>query len=173
MPLKLQALAVALSIVIPTGFASLTMPVQAQQKTKFICSRSFVGEQNFWTTVSITGGVKRSLIIWDPTKFPGYPVQKRCQEVSPRFQQAYDNDTLKLLTNGQVNGRPVICAVEKYGDSCNVRNWLMTLHLSEDSFRLLNKLKAILDGRQQGPIKHSSGTTQAYYQIDIESLLRP
>ncbi len=44
----------------------------------------------------------RDLIEWKRTNFvkAGFPPQRRCQEVTPKLQIAYDNGTLKTLTWG-------------------------------------------------------------------------
>ncbi|MBD2292061.1 hypothetical protein H6G06_00840 [Anabaena sphaerica FACHB-251] len=44
----------------------------------------------------------RDLIVWKRTNFvkAGFPPQRRCQEVTPKLQTAYDNGTLKTLTWG-------------------------------------------------------------------------
>jgi hypothetical protein len=96
--------------------------------------------------------------------------QKRCESVSPRFQQAYNNGTLSFLTNSKINGQPVICTAREYGDSCHTV--LMTLRSQDDSFKILNDLKDILNGRSVGPLIHSSGAPKAYIQLDIEEFLR-
>jgi len=42
----------------------------------------------------------RDLIVWKRTDFvnKGFPPQRRCQEVTPQLQKAYNNGTLKTLT---------------------------------------------------------------------------
>jgi hypothetical protein len=142
--------------------------VSAKSKVKFICRMT---RENVWTTMAFYQNQERALIIWDSKLSPSYPPQKRCQDVTPRFQQAVENYFM-FFTNGILNKQPVICTVKKYGDKCDDNNLVMTLLLTEDSSNVLTELVQRLKGWQYGPIKHSGGSPQIYYQIDIESLLR-
>jgi len=53
----------------------------------------------------------------------GYSAKTRCEQVSPRFQEAYDKGTLNYMTNGTWKGqngkdKPVICAASVLGGDC-------------------------------------------------------
>ncbi|KOP24376.1 hypothetical protein AMR41_21560 [Hapalosiphon sp. MRB220] len=164
-------LLVAVSITV-IGLISAIPPSTAQSQVKFICNQSYElqSDRRFPTTFAWTSGGKRAVIRWVKS-LGGHSPQNRCQDVSPRFQQAYDNGTLNLITNGKVKGQPVICTAKEYGAACETV--LMTLRPEENSLKILNNLKDIFEGsRQVGPIKHSSGIPQIYYQIDIEEFLR-
>ncbi|WP_041740538.1 COP23 domain-containing protein [Calothrix sp. PCC 6303] len=153
------------------GLISAIPPSTAQSQVKFICNQSYElqSDRRFPTTFAWTSRGKTAVIRW-VKNLGGYSPQDRCQDVSSRFQQAFDNKTLNLITNGKVKGKPVICTAKEYGGACETV--LMTLRPEENSLRILNELKDILDARQVGPIKHSSGIPQVYYQIDIEEFLR-
>ena len=154
------------------GLISAIPPTTAQSQVKFICNQGYDQESDrrFPTTFAWTSKGKTAVIRW-VKNLGGYSPQDRCQDVSPRFQQAYDNGTLNLITNGKVKGESVICTAKEYGAGCETV--LMTLRPEENSLRILNNLKDIFEGsRQVGPIKHSSGIPQVYYQIDIEEFLR-
>jgi hypothetical protein len=142
------------------------------QKVQFICNESFDKETGarMPTTFAWADRGKIAVVRWRTEEFSGYPPQERCNEVSPRFQEAYDNGTLKMITNGTINNQPVICTATEYRGKC--QTLLMTLRESDDSLQLLNSFKDILNGRSTGPILHSSGTAQVYYQVDIETFLR-
>ena len=96
--------------------------------------------------------------------------QQRCEAISPRFQEAYESGTLQFITNGMMNGQPVICTTRENGGAC--QTLLMTLRQEENSFRTLVELKGLLDGEQVTPITHSSGNSQVYYSVDIDKLIR-
>jgi Circadian oscillating protein COP23 len=142
------------------------------QKVQFICNDSFdkgTGAR-LPTTFAWAERGKIAVVRWKTEEFAGYSPQKRCDEVSPRFQEAYDRGTLKMITNGKVNGQPVICTATEYRGKCETL--LMTLRSTDDSIKILNSFKDILNGRGAGPILHNSGFPQVYYQVDIETFLR-
>jgi Circadian oscillating protein COP23 len=146
----------------------------AQEQPKFICSQSFDKQTNrrLPTTFAWTTRGKIAVVRWESQQFPGYPPERRCQEVSPRFQRAFDDGSLKVLRNGNLQGKPVICAVKKETETCSTSNILMTLRPTDNSFAMLNNLKDIFSGRQVGPIRHSSGDRQAAFEVDIDQFLR-
>ncbi|MCU0534726.1 MAG: COP23 domain-containing protein [Hydrococcus sp. Prado102] len=142
------------------------------QKVQFICNQSFnkgTGER-LPTTFAWTEKGKIAIVRWKTEEFASYSPQRRCDEVSPRFQEAYDNGTLKMITNGRMNGQPVICTATAYRGEC--QTLLMTLRSTDDSLRVLNSFNDVLSGRSTGPILHNSGSPQVYYQVDIETFLR-
>jgi hypothetical protein len=156
---------------IATGLTVHLSAAQAEQGVQFICAQVFDKQKNrLPTTLAVTPRGKVAVIRWVSSMGAMYSQQKRCEEVSPRFQEAYNNGTLNLITNGVWNRQPVICTVSKLGDGCHTL--LMTLRSGDDSLKLLNELKNILNGRQRGPIKHSSGIPQAYVQINIQEFLQ-
>jgi hypothetical protein len=142
-----------------------------QQQVQFICAQSFDKATNrrLPTTFAWTARGKIAIVRWKTEQFPDYPPQKRCQEVSPRFQEAYNSGTLDYITNGKMNNQPVICTTTAYGGTC--RTLLMTLRSQDNSLGVLNELRNILNGRTVGPVVHSSGMPQAYYEIDIQYFL--
>lgn len=147
-------------------------PIQAQTKTEFICADSYdpqSGERNP-TTFAWTPRGKVAVVRWQTEEFAQYPPQERCAEVSPRFNQAYHNDTLGLISNGTMNNQPVICTVKEAGGQCETL--LMTLRSQDDSFEILNHFRRLFNGEQVGPVKHSAGKPQVYYKIDIEQFLQ-
>ena len=146
--------------------------IKAQEKVQFICAPSFdrQSDRDLPTTYAWTSRGKVLVVRWETTKFKNYPPQKRCEEISPRFQTAYDNGSLNLITNGSMNNQSVICTSREVGGACDTL--LITLFPEDNSLEVLNQLKELLNGRQVGPIRHSSNTPQVYYQVDIENFLR-
>jgi hypothetical protein len=149
------------------------LPVNANQGVRFSCDRSLdpKSQEQLPTTVAFTQRGKIALIRWKTESFPGFPPQKRCDEVTPRFQRSYDNKTLRFLTNGRVNNQPVICAVEQRSAPCQDSNLLMTLRQGDNPYKILAQFRDVLNGRSAGPVVHSSGVPQVYYQVDIDNLL--
>lgn len=145
--------------------------VQAQTETKFICAASYDPEtqKRYPTTFAWTPRGKIAVVRWQTEEFAQYSPQRRCAEVSPRFHQAYHNDTLGLMTNGKINNQPVICTAKESGGACDTL--LMTLRPEDNSIKILNNFRRLFSGEQVGPVKHSTGTPQIYYRMDIEKFL--
>ncbi|MEM7595655.1 MAG: COP23 domain-containing protein [Cyanobacteria bacterium P01_A01_bin.83] len=143
---------------------------QANGETQFICAESFDNEsgKSLPTTFAWTSRGKIAIVRWETEDFlsAGFSPQKRCESVSPRFQEAYDNNTLGLITNGQMDNQSVICTSDRPQGDCNTL--LMTLRPEDDSLTVLGSLRDIFNGQQVGPVKHNK---QAYYQVDIENFL--
>jgi hypothetical protein len=94
----------------------------------------------------------------------GWTPQKRCQEVSKKFQKFQELGRLGNLTTGKNNGYSVVCAVASYEETCNGNNQLFTLKNSSNPGLVLAKLMDILEGtagedqpKIQGIITESSG----------------
>lgn len=144
-------------------------------KVKFICADGYdqQTDSRLPTTYAWTERGKIAVIRWSTDFFEraGFSPQKRCELVSPRFQKAYNNETLSYLTNGTLNGEPVICTAKEKGGDC--ANLLLTLRPQDNSLTILEELSDVLRGRSTGPIRHRSGLPpQVYYQIDMEQFLR-
>lgn len=150
----------AVSLVATTNGAT------ASERTQFICGRG----QNFPTTFVRNRSGKRPLIVW---KFKwannGVSREQRCQQVSARFQSAYNNGSLNFIANSRINGQRVICTAYRRGGACDVV--LLTLRQSDDAIEILTGLKEALKGRGTQPLLHSSGERQIYYAIDIDKLI--
>ncbi len=147
-----------------------SMPmVQANNEVKFVCGESFDPEtsKRLPTTFAWTPRGKIAVIRWETDVFANYSPERRCKEVSPRFQEAYDNNTINLLTNGIMNNQPVICTAKEYDEGCNTL--LITLLPKDDSVKFLQQLRAIFNGTQETPPKHNN---QRYIEIDIEEFLK-
>lgn len=146
---------------------------QANSKElQFICAKGYDREsqRRLPTTFAWKDGRKARVVRWKTEVFKNYSPQERCEEVSPRFQIAYHNGSLKLITNGTINNQPVICTAGKINGDCDTL--LMTLRPEDDSLAILRQLIATLKGRQRGPVLHSSGDPQIYYEVDIERFMR-
>lgn len=146
----------------------LSKPADANLKYRFLClSRQDPQSQQLVpTTVAWQRQGKIDLIRWK-TRLGGTSPQKRCEEVSPRLQKAYENNSLRLLTNGYINNQPVICTVKEYGGNCE--NLIMTVNSPDEGRRLINAIKDNLNGYIVGPYKHSD---QIFVEINLDEYLR-
>jgi Circadian oscillating protein COP23 len=157
---------------IATTAAIASMPeASANSGVKFVCGESYDASsgQRYPTTFAWNTRGKIPLVRWKTPWGTGITPQQRCAAVSPRFQEAYNNGTLKYITNSTKNGQPVICTTSQHGGPC--QTVLMTLRSGDNSLQILSQLRDVLGGRATGPVVHSSGAPQAYYQVDIDNFL--
>jgi hypothetical protein len=141
--------------------------VAAREKRSFSCEK--VPKQGTPRTYTLYKRQKYTVIRWAGA-LGGKTPQERCEQASSRLQEAYDNETLNIITNGMMNKKPVICTASDYGGNCV--NLLISLNPKENSLQVLNELKEALLGNSMGPIIHTSGVPQLYYQIDLEQALK-
>jgi hypothetical protein len=167
----LFVIAVSTGVVI-SGIGFNSESVKAQEQVQFVCAPSFDRQTNqkLPTTFAWTSRGKIAIVRWERTDFPGFPPQTRCEQVSPKFQKAYDNGGINFLTNGTINQQPVICTARESGGECDTL--LMTLRPEDNAVTILTQLQEVLNGRQVGAVHHSSSTPQVYYQVDFENFLR-
>ena len=174
--MKLNPFATGLlgTFVITLGLNLPINQVNANTDTEFICAESFDRDSggSLPTTFAWTPRGKIAVIRWETEYFSAssYTPVQRCQAVSPRFQKAYENNNLGIITNGQMNNQPVICTAKEPGGVC--ANLLMTLRPEDNSLKILDQFRQIFNGEQVGPVKHNASTPQVYYKIDIENFLR-
>ncbi len=160
----------AWGIVLSVGLPISTTEVAAQEETaRIYCGQNYDEESDATSPATIVkiNDQKTTLIIWTEEKFSN--PQQRCEESSPRFQEAYDNGSLNSMTNGTINGQPVICTYRELNDKCDTL--LMTLKPEDNSLQIVNNLKDQLNGYSVGPVKHSSSDPQVFVQFDLEELL--
>jgi Circadian oscillating protein COP23 len=171
---------------LPNIFLSLTVllgsvaalfqatPVKAQvDEAKFYCGSSYNAEKGkkVPTTIVWTPTRKTAIVQWVKPMGNYWTPERRCTEFSKKMNTAYQNKTLNFLTNGKIQGQRVICTANEVNGDC--KDVLMTLRPQDKSLGMLGELNDLLSGRAVGgPIHHSSGEAQLYYQIDISALLK-
>lgn len=99
-----------------TYLSNVTKTTQAQTQTRFICG----DWQGTPTTIAQTATGEVPVIKWVSDYFSnsGYTPERRCQEVSLRFQNYHENGMLKFLTTGRLNSQPVVCITESNTGAC-------------------------------------------------------
>jgi hypothetical protein len=63
--------------------------------------------------------------------------QSRCEAVSARFQDHYNNKTLRFLTSGKINGQNVICVAQNKFGGCLPNGLLFTIKPADNAPKLL------------------------------------
>ncbi len=103
----------------------------------------------------------RDLIEWKRTNFvkAGFPPQRRCQEVTPKLQTAYDNGTLKDLTWGYSESEND--PNKKFKSLCtttgkNCHTLILTLLDLDDPDVELKAFTAVLNGDASPAYQNSS-----------------
>lgn len=103
--------------------ANIAQPAYAGNK--FFCT---TGYNRTPTTYVRTSRGNEPLIRWKATDYPPpWTPQQRCEEVSLRFQKAYDNHALKYIRTGSINNQPVLCMAYREGESCRENQLIVTL----------------------------------------------
>lgn len=141
MKLRLLApLLTGLAFFFSTAITS-TRPSLAEDTT-FFCGTS----QGIPVSYARTARGSVPMIRWVSTNYfpPPWTPQRRCQEVSRRFQQNYKNETPQLIVSGTLNGVPAICAAKSQDEACTNNTLLFTLKPGSDAKLTIQRL---LDSR--------------------------
>ncbi len=142
--------------------ATIIAPSRSEAKTYFCES-----DNGIWTTFAKNyNNQKIPVIRWVKT-LGNYTPQKRCQAVSTRFQNAYEQGILNYLTTGISGRQAVICAASQYGGPCS--QLLFTLKSHHDASSVLQNLVEI-GYKARGPILQSEDASSQVY-IDMNVLL--
>ncbi|MBD2774945.1 COP23 domain-containing protein [Iningainema tapete] len=140
-----KALHVLGGVVVLSGLAGVfNDPSYAGSGIQFSCNTR--GSLPTTVAYNLAEGTSMTVIRWYSEYFTGsgYDPLSRCQQVSARFQQAYNSDSLNYITAGIVNGLPVICAATP-GGSCNSSNMLFTLKPGVDAAATMQRLFDVRD----------------------------
>ncbi len=154
-------------VVFSTAHILLNQPSYAG-KAAFFCGKSKFQGRTVPATFARTQNGKQILMLrWvsDDSFPPPWTAQRRCDEVSRRFQRGYDNGSLKYLTTGIVNRESVVCTLANQGDACTSNNLLFTL---KPGTKPSNVLARLLDrrGLAAGRVLNESGGDELTIDID-------
>lgn len=118
------------------SFASASTHSKATPNPNFFCGT----KDGVPTTVAQTSRGDVPVIRWVSDYFSGagYTPQKRCLEVSERFQNFYNNGMLNYITTGVINRQPVVCVAETPGSTCS--EVLFTLEKNDDPNVVMQQL---------------------------------
>jgi len=162
---KTNCIAVAINCI----GALCTMGVSSQPASAGTSARSFVcgsAAGTPATNVVTADGRQVPVIRWTSTTFndAGWNQQRRCQEVSSRFNTFLKQGRLAYITTGRINGLPVICTAVNNGGACD--GLLYTLKPGQDATATLKKLLEIRV-KARGPLNE---TTERVY-VSLSELL--
>lgn len=163
----------AIAITQTLGITQTFSQVNSPNQVSFFCKDTFDRASNINLPTTLAWIPEKrghtSIILWKSEYFLGWNPRQRCEIVSPKFQNFYDDGTLKYLTNGKVKGYPVICAVTTEEDKCDRDNQLFQLRDERSSELVIYRLVDILQGGSDEPLYQNSGI-QMY--VPIDELLR-
>ncbi|MDJ0844068.1 COP23 domain-containing protein [Crocosphaera sp.] len=143
-------------------------------EVSFICRQGYDKQTNQeqYTTYAWTSKGKQAVVRWvkDWHKNSEWTPEKRCEVVSSKFQEAYNNGSLQYIMNGWENNQPVICTTQQKGGDCVTT--LMTLRPEDDPIKMTRNMVNLLRGRATGVIRHSATEqSQQYFEIDFDKFL--
>ena len=110
------------------------------------------------THIPIVAWTNDSIAAWNP--------ERRCNAVSSKFQTFYQDGRLNYLTDGQVAGEQVICALLEKQEQCSGENQLFQVRSGTDSEEVIVGIKEILKGkRSQTEVIYQSSGDRNYVSI--------
>jgi len=107
-----------LTLAVMMGNQTTAQSANAQSKTKFVCG----SDQGRPATLAILpDGGQAPVIRYSSGAFEqaGFSDQKRCEEISARFQYFNDLRENDFMTTGKINGQNVICVTRSEGGDCS------------------------------------------------------
>ena len=177
--MKLKSLAsIPAAIAIALGAtASFDQSAEAQSDT-FYCGTI----DGVPTTLARTSRGNIPVIHWETDYFSGsgWTPQRRCEEVSRRFQNFHKKGWLTYLTTGELNDYNVICVTTENKEDSKRYNlgdagMLMTLTQEDDPSKVLRELMAVRDGASNSALIHSDAVLQHDSQgrlyVNVEEFL--
>lgn len=144
-----------------SAWAPLLLWQPAQASSKFYCGSSSGVPATMTTTRS---GKQVPIILWKSGAFnsDGWSPERRCEEVSQRFNNLHQSGALKYLTTGRTNGMPVICAAKSEGSGCVEGGLLYTLKPGQNAGQTLRNLLAVRT-KATGPLTET--TSRPYFSM--------
>lgn len=143
------------------------------QEVKFLCIKASDGR---FTTIARLGGRDVQIVKWTSDYFSkaGYNKEKRCLEVSDRFQINYDRGTLKFITHDRVDGQNIICTAPYKDTACIPDGLLFTLKPDENPNEVVSGLLAIKEGgKDLQPLEESRKEYAEFNEILKQNPVSP
>lgn len=157
---------------IPTNY-----PITNQQDISSSIQYRCLQRKGVPATVAYTSRGMVELIRWQHNYFHSseYTPERRCQEVSDRFQQHAQINDLRFISTGVVNNYKAICIAKQTGH-CKANGLLLTLDPDDNSQEVLRNLFSLEAGRKTGGLLKGIGSfipvnTQIKKTIDLNEFL--
>jgi Circadian oscillating protein COP23 len=164
--MKLHFLFPTLALPLIISANALVVEAQTTTRLKFFCGTSNGAPATFVQK----GKNSIPIIRWASSDFAGagWTPEKRCREVSQRFQNLHQTGQLKFLTTGSMNGQPVVCTSSKNNGPC--QRLILTVRTGVDPVTTLNKLLNIRMGK--GGVMNENGmNSNSQISIDFNKFI--
>lgn len=144
------------SVIIVFGYIAVIEQPSLAENVMFYCDQSRGSPTTF---VRTQDGVRLPVIRW-VSNFglsSEWTPEKRCQQVSQRFQMSHNRGMLRYIKPGSIRGIPVICATLQPDSPCSEQTLLFTLKPGSnpvETFRRLMDRRALASGNA---LEQSSG----------------
>jgi hypothetical protein len=147
--------------------ASVAQPSQAQDSVKFLCGVS----RGVPVTFVRTPRGDKPIIRWVDKAFsPPWNPEERCTQISERFQQFYNNGTLRYLRTGIYNRQNVLCVASYQDGPCLPNGVLVTLKPGSDSKLTLERLQDF-QGLSGGKAIYLSGSANGATYLNMNQFI--
>jgi Circadian oscillating protein COP23 len=163
--MKVHSLKIVSLIAIASASALLasTLGNSAQAETTAPTTFACGASSGVPATMAQTQRGEIPVIRWSSDYFSdsGWTPERRCQEVSTRFQTYQQDGSLKYLTTGVMNGMSVVCTTDHDGGTC--KNLLFTLKAGSNAGQTLRDLLQVRT-HATGPLNQSEA--RVYINMD-------
>lgn len=150
---------------------AIAPPSEASVENTYYCAQL----QGEWNTFVKTPRGRVKLVSWASKFSEQWTPQRRCIEVSSRFQNFLASGTLKYIRTGIVNNLPVICVAQFRGGECPTQNVLVTFNPETDPEKVLVQLMDFRRSVSGQTIVLSENETAFYSQgefyVDVNKFL--
>jgi hypothetical protein len=147
------------SVFIPGNFVSAGT-------TKFVCG-TWKGAP---ATIAKTPKGDVPIIRWSSKHFEsaGFTPQKRCQIVSRKFQQYYNDGSLKYITTQKVKGNNIVCVAPEDQSGCTGQLFTLTPGRDPSPGEKLKQLMDIRNLASNNPVNESDGRVYINFDSYVE-----
>ncbi|MFZ4558260.1 MAG: COP23 domain-containing protein [Pseudanabaena sp.] len=114
--LKLVRVVIA---ILPVLMTVQSLQAQEESQPRFVCGKDDQGSPA--TLVMLPDGSSQTVIRYVSGAFEnaGFSNQKRCEEISDRFQYFNEKREINYMAVGKINGQSVICVTRQEGGDCS------------------------------------------------------
>ncbi|MDJ0897215.1 MAG: COP23 domain-containing protein [Xenococcus sp. MO_188.B8] len=153
-------LLISITTIVSSSFITIKTPAtlaqtvaKDKQSTKQDVQYRCIDRNGTPATVAYTRRGPIELILWNSNYFSGsgYTPERRCQEVTARFQQHSDAKNLRYISTGVMNKYQVICVSEKSGN-CKPDGLLITLQNDDNAQQVFKDLFDLANRKVAGGI---------------------
>ena len=146
------------------GFSSLTQIASSQNTDRVVYN--CINRGSYYSTVAKTSRGIIEIINWKRNIWgQKWTPQRRCQEVTKRFQYHSDYKSLKYISTGQMNNYNIICVSDNSGN-CKSNGLLITLESRDNPKTILGELFNLAQRQNSGGIDRPSGM-----MIDVKEVI--